>query len=61
MQVCNDVAYVLIRQRPARPYLLPIWLPKIRPACNDDGPQALIANQSKVAGVGDLLLLLQMA
>src|SRR6266567_2790808 len=40
--------------------LLPIRLTKIRSACNDDGSQALVAHQSKVAGVGDLLLPLLM-
>jgi hypothetical protein len=61
MQVCDDVAHVLIRQRLARPDLFPIRLSKIRSAGNDDGPQALIAHESKVAGVGDLLLALLMA
>src|ERR1700760_1478713 len=61
MQICDDVAYVLIRQRLARMDLLRIRLSKIRPACYYDGPQALIAHQSKVAGVGELLLPLLMA
>jgi hypothetical protein len=61
MQVCDDVAHVLIRQGLTGPDLLPIWLSKIRSAGYDDGPQALIAHECKVAGVGDPLLTLLMA
>jgi hypothetical protein len=61
MQICDYVAHFLIHQRLARADLFPIRMPEIGPSGNDDGPQALIVHQSKVASVGDLLFPLLMA
>jgi hypothetical protein len=61
MKICNDVVYIFVRQRIARPDLLVIRLSKIRPTRNDDAPQALVADLCEVAGICDLLMLLLMA
>ena len=61
MQIRNDVAHVLIRQRLARPDLFPIRVTKIWTPRDDDGSQALIAYERQIAGVGNLSRPLLMA
>jgi len=61
MEIRNDVAHVLIRQGLAMPDLFPIRVTKISTPSNDDAPQALIAYERQIAGVGNLLLPLLMA
>jgi hypothetical protein len=61
MKVRDDVAHVLARQRMVRPNLLVVRLTKVWSTRNDDGPKALITDESEVAGVGDVLLALLMA
>src|SRR5277367_3831630 len=54
MEIRDDVADVLIPQRLAMPDLFPIRVTKIRTPRDDDGPQALIAYERQIAGVGNL-------
>ena len=61
MEIPNDVAHVLIRQGLAMPDLFPIRVTKIRTPSDDDAPQALIAYERQIAGIGNLLLSLLMA
>ena len=61
MEIRDDVAHVLIGQGLAMPDLIPIRMTKIRTPSDDDGPQALIAYQRQIAGIGNLLLSLLMA
>ena len=61
MEICDDVAHVLIRQGLAMPDLFPIRVTKIRTPSDDDAPQALVAYERQIAGVGNFLLPLLMA
>jgi hypothetical protein len=61
MEIRNDVAHILIRQGFAFPDLAGVRVTKIGTPCDDDAPQALIAYERQVTGVGNLLLPLLMA
>ena len=61
MEIRDDVAHGLIRQGLAMPDLSPIGMTKIGTPSNDDRPQALIAYERQIAGVGNLSLPLLMA
>jgi hypothetical protein len=61
MEIRADVADVLIRQGLATPDLFPIRVTKIGTPRDDDGPQALIAYERQIAGVGNLSLPFLMA
>ena len=61
MEISNDVANVLVRQGLARANLLPIRVAKIGAPSDDDASKALIAYESQIACVSDLLLPLLVA
>ncbi len=55
MEIRDDVAHALIRQRLAVPNLVPTGVTKIGAPRDDDGSQALIAYERQITGVGNLL------
>jgi hypothetical protein len=61
MQISDNVAYIRICQWLAMAYLPPVGMTKVRTASDHNCPQTLITDESEIAGVGDVLVILVMA